>query len=283
MNYRHAFHAGNFADVMKHSVLARIIAHLREKPAPFRVIDTHAGPGLTDLTGPEASRTGEWRDGIARLISSPLGPEARALLGPYLEAVASFNPKGRLVAYPGSPTLVKTWLRHHDRLVACELEPKAAASLARHCKGDPRTKAVAVDGWTALTAYVPPKERRGLVLVDPPFEAFGDFARLAAGLAAAHRKWPTGIYLLWYPIKNLRETRRFATAVMGLGIPKILRAELTVAPASEQNRLFGSGLLVINPPWILQRDLAVMLPAVSLALRRGEAGSSNVDWLAHEK
>jgi 23S rRNA (adenine2030-N6)-methyltransferase len=283
MNYRHAFHAGNFADVMKHAVLARIILYLREKTTPFRIIDTHAGPGLTDLTGPEASRTGEWRDGVGRLLSGSVAPQFRVLLAPYLDVLASFNPDGRLVAYPGSPLFARALLREQDRLVACELEPKAAASLSQHCSGDRRTKAIAIDGWTALTAYVPPKERRGVVLVDPPFESSADFSRLATGLAAAYSKWPTGIYLLWYPIKDIRETRRLAQATTRLGIPKILRAELTVGQASEQNRLFGSGLLVVNPPWRLERDLTVMMPALSLALRRTAVGTANVDWLVHEK
>jgi len=283
MNYRHAFHAGNFADVLKHMVLARVIAHLRQKPAAFRVIDTHAGAGLTALTGPEATRTGEWRDGIGRLLSASLAPDARELLGPYLETVASFNPGGILVAYPGSPLLAQDWLRSQDRLVACELEPAAASSLARCLAGDPRSRAVAIDGWRALTAYVPPKERRGVVLIDPPFETPGEFARLAADVAAAHRKWPTGIYLLWYPIKSPRDTQHFLKKIMRLGVPNILRAELTVAAASEENRLFGSGLLVINPPWTLERELGILLPAVSLALRRTPAGGFNLGWLVHEK
>ncbi len=282
MNYRHAFHAGNFADVMKHAVLARVVAHLREKPAAFRVVDTHAGAGLTELTGPEASRTGEWRDGIARLLAASLPADVRLLLRPYIDAVTSFNPEGRLVAYPGSPLLAKVWLRSQDRLVACELEPLAAAALARRLKGDPRTKAVAIDGWTALTAYVPPKERRGVVLIDPPFEVPGEFARLAAGLAAAYRKWSTGIFLLWYPIKDVGEARRFVTTMRRLAVPRMLRVELTVA-AHEQNRMFGSGLLVINPPWKLESELAVMLPAMSAALRWDAGGRSRVDWLTHEK
>ena len=170
MNYRHAFHAGNFADVVKHAVLVRMLVHLRQKPAAFRVIDTHAGAGLYDLGGAEALRSGEWRDGIGRLLAAPIGEQARALLAPYLDALASFNSAGRLASYPGSPALVRAFLRPQDRLIACELEPNAAAALARHLSGDRRSKAVAIDGWTALNAYVPPMERRGLVLIDPPFE-----------------------------------------------------------------------------------------------------------------
>src|SRR5215470_10952369 len=201
MNYRHAFHAGNFADVIKHAVLARILVHLCAKPAPFRVIDTHAGAGRYDLAGPEASRSPEWRAGIERVLACPPAEPARSLLAPYLDVVASLNAPGRLTIYPGSPAIVRAHLRAQDRLIACELEPNAAAALVRNLGRDRRAKAVAIDGWTALNAYVPPPERRGLVLVDPPFEDEGDFARLVRGLEAAHRKWAGGSYLLWYPIK----------------------------------------------------------------------------------
>jgi len=283
MNYRHAFHAGNFADVLKHAVLARVVTYLRAKPTAFRVIDTHAGAGLTDLTGPEASRTGEWRDGIGRLMAAPLAPDVRALLGPYLEAVGALNPGDRLSVYPGSPLLARAWLRPQDRLVACELEPAAAAALARRLKGDARAKAVAIDGWTTLRAYLPPKERRGVVLIDPPFEQPGEHDRLLGALAAAHQKWPTGIYLLWYPIKDRHETDAFSRKIARLAIPKILRAELVVLPENGENRLSGSGLLVVNPPFKLERDLTLLLPALALALRRDPAGGFRLGWLTHEK
>src|SRR3954468_8592322 len=252
MNYRHAYHAGSFADVVKHAVLARIIAYLKEKPAAFRIIDTHAGAGLYDLAGPEASRTGEWREGVGRLLGAKLDPAARDLLGPYLDAIAAFN-AGPLKVYPGSPVLLQQWLRPQDRLVACEKEPNAARALMARLRADRRAKAVAIDGYTALNAYVPPKERRGLVLVDPPFEQPDEFERLARALAAAHRKWPTGIYALWYPIKNLRETAAFARSIAASGIARVLRAELTLARAANA-RLGGSGLIVVNPPWRLEEE-----------------------------
>ena len=161
MNYRHAYHAGNFADVVKHAVLCRIVTHLRLKPGAFRVIDTHAGAGVYDLAGAEAGKTGEWRDGIGRLIGAnaqALPGEARALLAPYLEAVAASNPSDRLTTYPGSPALVRSMLRPQDRLIACELEPAAATALAATLRGDPRAKVLKIDGWTALSAYLPPKD-----------------------------------------------------------------------------------------------------------------------------
>src|ERR1044072_2221311 len=196
MNYRHAFHAGNFADVVKHAVLARIVTYLKEKPAAFRVIDTHAGAGTYDLTGAEASRTGEWRGGIGKLIATDPPQPARALLAPYLDAVAPFNPVAAqaesLKVYPGSPALVRHWLRAQDRMIACEAEPAAARALADRMRGDNRVKTVTIDGYTALNPYVPPKERRGLVLIDPPFEQPDEFNALARGLSAAYRKWPTG-------------------------------------------------------------------------------------------
>jgi 23S rRNA (adenine2030-N6)-methyltransferase len=281
MNYRHAFHAGNFADVVKHAVLARIVAYLKEKPAAFRVIDTHAGAGLYDLSGPEASRTGEWRDGIGKLAAIDLAPAVRDLLVPYLEAVASFNDGAALRVYPGSPALVRSWLRAQDRMVVCEREPNAARALAGQMQGDRRIKTVAIDGYTALNAYVPPPERRGLVLIDPPFEAADEFERLGQALSAAHRKWPTGAYLLWYPVKDAHETAAFARRLAGLAIPRILRVELSL-PSRGDDRLRGCGLIVVNPPWTLQDELALLLPALARTLG-GRAADGRIDWLAGEK
>jgi 23S rRNA (adenine2030-N6)-methyltransferase len=282
MNYRHAFHAGNFADVLKHIVLSRVMAHLRAKPAAFRVIDTHAGPGLYDLTGEEANRTGEFHEGTERLIQAPLDAKARQLLSPYLYAVAAHNPTGRLAAYPGSPVLLRSWLRVQDRLIACEVEPKGAAALRQTLRGDPRTKAVTLDGWTALLAYVPPRERRGLVMVDPPYEQPNEFTRAFEGLQAAHRKWPTGIYLLWYPIKERREPDALARRLSRSGIAKIARVELDLAPAQEDSGLRGSGLIVVNPPWTLEQELAVLLPVLASVLASNNKSKWRFDWLARE-
>src|SRR5262249_18903917 len=257
MNYRHAFHAGNFAEVVKHAILARVVAHLRQKPAAFRLLDTHAGAGLTELAGPEASRTGEWRDGIGRLRAASLDARVRALLAPYLDAVEDTNPGGQPAAYPGSPVLARSWLRPQDRLVACELEPGAAGALKPRARGAPRTKVATMRGGTALTPHRPPKERRGAVLIAPPFEDPGEFTRLADGLAHAHRKWSTGIYLAWYPIKDRRECDAFCRKLARTGMPKMLRIELMVAPGRAAARLAGTGLIAINPPWPLEAELAV--------------------------
>jgi 23S rRNA (adenine2030-N6)-methyltransferase len=283
MNYRHAFHAGNFADVVKHVVLVRILVHLRAKPAAFRVVDTHAGAGLYDLAGPEAQRSLEWRDGIGRLVNAKLAEGARALLAPYLDAVAARNRGGGLSVYPGSPALVQAFLRPQDRLVACELEPNAAAALTHELRGDARAKAIAIDGWTALKAYVPPKERRGLVLIDPPFEDAADFPRLAQALEAAYRKWPGGTYLLWYPIKERTAPDTLARRLRKSAMAKILRAELSVAAPHDGSRLGACALVVVNPPWTLAGELAVLLPELAAVLPTEGAGTHCVDWLAGEK
>jgi 23S rRNA (adenine2030-N6)-methyltransferase len=312
MNYRHAFHAGNFADVIKHAVLTRILVHLLAKPAAFRVIDTHAGSGVYDLAGEEASRSGEWRAGIGRLLAAPIAPAVQALLKPYLDVVVSLNSapavalvptqaatksddssenerrasvssgsESALTIYPGSPALARAFLRPQDRLVACELEPNAYALLAHHLARDRRIKTVAIDGWMALNAYVPPLERRGIVVVDPPFEEAQDFTRLAHGLEAAHRKWASGIYLLWYPIKGRQEPDALARRLKRSSIARILRAELAVAATPAQGPLGGCGLIIINPPWTLENELAALLPELVKAL--GSRNSNyRLDWIAGE-
>jgi 23S rRNA (adenine2030-N6)-methyltransferase len=271
-------------------VLTRLLVHLCGKPAPYRAIDTHAGAGLYDLAGPEAGRSGEWRNGIGRLIGAGIpgagilgaGIEGslRPLLAPYLDAVAACNPPGRLTTYPGSPALVRAFLRAQDRLVACELEPNAAASLKRNFGQDRRIKVIAIDGWTALNAYVPPKERRGLALIDPPFEDSGDFLRLAQGLEVAHRKWANGTYLLWYPIKAREQPDALARRLRRSGIGKILRAEGSIAPLVDPARLSGCGLIVVNPPWTLEQELQIMLPELVRMLSGADRGGSRIDWIS---
>ncbi len=281
MNYRHAFHAGNFADVHKHSVLTRILVHLCLKPAAFRVIDTHAGAGRYDLSGPEPSRSGEWRYGIERVWEARrLGPP-QALLTRYLDEVAALNPDGKLRIYPGSPLIAENLLRPQDRLIACELEPRSAALLAGALRRDRRAKVLAIDGWTALGAYVPPKERRGLVIVDPPFEEAADFMRLSNALAVGYRKWPTGIYLLWYPIKERAAPDAFARRLQKLGVPNVLRSELTLGPPRAAAGLVGSGLIVVNPPFTLEGDLRTFMPALAGML--SPRAACRTDWLARER
>jgi len=278
MNYRHAFQAGNFADVMKHLIVTRILLYLRGKETPFRVIDTHAGAGLYDLQDERAQRTGEWRDGIGRFWHAALAAPVAALAQPYRDAVAALNEGGTPRLYPGSPLLARSLLRPQDRLVACELEPQAAAALRRALGRDPRARAVTIDGWTALNAYIPPKERRGLVLIDPPFEAADEFASLAERLMSAYRKWPTGLYAVWYPIKDEREVAAFARRLASGGMANVLRAELRLSEVPAAGRLAGSGMVIVNPPWTLQDELSTLMPPLAKILS-GSAAGAKVDAL----
>src|SRR6201996_263940 len=250
MNYRHAFHAGNFADVIKHIVLVRILTWLQEKPAAFRVIDSHAGAGLYDLTGDEAQRTGEFLTGIARVMQARFSDTVLPLITPYLDIVRAFNPPAQLKAYPGSPLIARAMLRPQDRLTACEVEPKARKRLIEALRRDSQARVVDLDGWTALPAYVPPKERRGLVLIDPPYEQKDEFERLAEGFAQAFSKWPTGSYLLWYPAKSRRATETLAQNVAQAAASvkpagKCLRLEFSVAPQTSDAALTTTGLLIV--------------------------------------
>ncbi len=277
MNYRHAFHAGGFADVIKHIVLVRMLSYLQEKQAAFRVIDTHAGAGVYDLTGDEAQRSGEWLTGIARVMQARFSETALPLVAPYLDIVRTFNPPRELKAYPGSPLIARALLRPQDRLTACEVEPKARKRLIEALRRDTQARVVDLDGWMALPAFVPPKERRGLVLIDPPYEQKDEFERLATGFAEAFAKWPTGSYLLWYPVKSRRATdtlARHVTDAIGAGptAGKCLRLEFSVAPQAAGTALISAGLLIVNPPWTLAGELKVLLPELEKPLGQGGAG-----------
>jgi len=293
MNYDHAFHAGNFADVHKHVVLTRILAYLRQKPQAFRVIDTHAGCGRYDLFGAQAERAQEWRGGIGRIFTelrrntyaetapahdAAQNDSAAVLLAPYLDAVAALNPDGALHTYPGSPLIALALMRRQDRLIACERELRVATLLRAALKGEPRAKVLGLDGWMALNANVPPKERRGVVLIDPPYEESADFSRLSASLAQAYGKWPTGIYLLWYPIKERDAPDALARRLRKLALPKILRCEITIGAPRADAGLIGSGLIVVNPPYILQNELRIILPVLGRFLLGDVA--HRIDWLA---
>ncbi|PAY07061.1 MULTISPECIES: 23S rRNA (adenine(2030)-N(6))-methyltransferase RlmJ [Bradyrhizobium] len=276
MNYRHAFHAGSFADVIKHIVLVRMLTYLQEKQAPFRVIDTHAGAGLYDLTSGEAQRGGEWLTGIARLMQARLSDKALPLIGPYLDIVRAFNPRGELKTYPGSPLIARALLRPQDRLTACEIEPGARKQLIDALRRDAQARVVDLDGWMALPAFVPPNERRGLVLIDPPFEAKDEFERLAGAFTTAFAKWPTGAYLLWYPVKSRRATDELARSVAVAAATsrpagKCLRLEFSVAPQEAEAGLVSTGLLIVNPPWTLANELKIILPELEKPLGQGGA------------
>ena len=283
MNYSHAFHAGNFADVMKHIILARLVEYLKKKDAAFRVIDTHAGIGKYDLTGEIARRSPEWADGVGRLLKGGLPQKAQALAEPYLRVIAEMNPGGGVETYPGSPLLVRKLFRPQDRLSALELHPEYAKRLGALFEGDVQVRVIHLDGWLSLNAHVPPKEKRGLVLVDPPFEEKGEFDRMVDGLMKAHKKFAGGIYALWYPLKDTRAVHDFVSALHATGIPKMLRAEVSVRPASNPPRLHGSGMILVNPPFTLEGELRVLLPALAQLLGDPGQGRHKLEWIRGEE
>jgi 23S rRNA (adenine2030-N6)-methyltransferase len=281
MNYRHGFHAGNFADVLKHLVLCELVRLLTSKDKKLFLLDTHAGAGGYDLVGPMAARTGEAEAGIARLMAATRAGMPAAIAR-YLAAVAAYDRKfgpagGALRRYPGSPRLIRGIMRATDRFVACELHPQDALSLKREFAGDPSVEVKQADGYHAVKAMLPPPERRALVLIDPPFEATGEFEKLARALRHGLRRFATGCYAIWYPIKDETAVADFIAAQAGL---KAVRLELHV-PA-DGTKLGACGMLVINPPWKFEEAMREALPwlerqlgpAVSASLTSSDAASS---------
>jgi 23S rRNA (adenine2030-N6)-methyltransferase len=256
MNYRHAFHAGNYCDVLKHAALALALERLRAKEKPFMVLDTHAGRGLYDLDSEAAGRSGEHLGGIARIFGDDAAPPA---LAPYLDACRRQNPFGALRWYPGSPAIVRDALRPGDGAKFCELHPDERAALQTTMAGDDRIKVFDRDGYQAVRAFLPPPERRGLVLIDPPFEAPGEFDRLADAAADGVARFAAGVFMIWLPLKDEGGYARFLSAVRAIGPGKTLVAELRIAPP-DAAKLTGSGLFIINPPFGLGSALEKALP-----------------------
>jgi 23S rRNA (adenine2030-N6)-methyltransferase len=274
MNYRHAFHAGNFGDVLKHAVLASIVSYLTRKPQPFRVIDVHAGTGRYDLAGIEAGKTGEWQGGIGGIMgpaAKPLPGPIAAILAPYIEAVQALNEPGSIATYPGSPLVARLLMRSEDRLVVNELHPEDRALLEAEFGRDKAVTILGLDAWVAVKALLPPPERRGLLLIDPPYEQLDELVKAIAAIDDAVKRFATGCIVLWYPIKASGEHRVLYEAMAARKTLKALIAEVTIRPQVEARGLNGSGLLIINPPWTLREELKVLLPflAERLAQRPG--------------
>ena len=271
MNYRHAYHAGNFADVMKHAVLALVIEHLKLKEKPFFLLDTHAGTGETDLSGVAAQKTGEWRNGIARVLAAET---PHAALAPWIAALGD-EP---LAHYPGSPLLAARLMRETDRLAFCELHPDDAAALNRNFARDARVRTHAMDGYAALKSMLPPKERRGIVLIDPPFESRDEFTRLFEALADATARFATGTYILWYPVKDPSVSGAFLERLAEEGPPKTLCLELHIM-AADPARMTGCGLVVVNPPWTLAGTARDMLDWLAETLAQAPGARAREEWL----
>jgi len=282
MNYRHAYHAGNFADVLKHSVLMALLQSLTRKPAPLAYIDTHAGAGRYDLGGVEAQKTREYADGIGRLLERPALP---GVARDYVDRVRAVNPDGSasLAYYPGSPLLASALLRADDRLLLCELQDAECAALRLEFGGDPRVQVLQRDGYAALKALLPPREKRGLILIDPPFEQQdAEFGLIAEALTAAFARFANGVYAVWYPIKLRAPIVPFHRWLKSCGMGKVLVAELLRYPDQSPLRLNGCGMAIINTPWQLDSQLQELLPALLAALCDGASGSQRVEWLVGE-
>jgi 23S rRNA (adenine2030-N6)-methyltransferase len=283
MNYRHAYHAGNFADVFKHVILTRILLYLMRKDTALRMIDTHAGAGMYDLSGRAAEKTAEWRNGIGRVACAALPPAVRDLLDPYLALVAPlFNADPPL--YPGSPALARRLLRRQDRMIFCDAHQDEIAALETRAEftRDRRVKSLAIDGFTALKAFVPPVERRGLVLIDPAFEEKTEFADLLAGLTAATRKWRAGVYMAWFPIKDRGVVEGFLEALKKVlrevGVASALRLELQVGVPRVGGPLAANGLVILNPPYSLAMEARAILPYLAQTMANGRYGA-DIAWL----
>jgi 23S rRNA (adenine2030-N6)-methyltransferase len=261
VNYRHAFHAGNFADCFKHALLLVLLRAMQRKEKPFLALDTHAGSGRYDLTSGPAERTGEWRQGIARLQAA-----RPAALADYLGCIE------RLGLYPGSPAIIQALLRPGDRLIACELHPEDARILKSEFAGSNNISVHARDGYAALRAFLPPEQKRAFILIDPPYEQPDEFAVLAKSLDAAYRKFKTGVYAVWYPIKHQAPVRNFIETLKLTPIRDVITAELLLRQAVDPTRLNGCGLLVINPPYGFEDQAQPILQALQNVL--GEAGSA---------
>ncbi len=276
MNYRHAYHAGNFADVMKHAALTLVIEHLKQKEKPFFLLDTHAGTGLTDLGGEEARKTGEFQDGIARILADP---NPHPALAPYLATLARLGCMGPApMSYPGSPLIARELSRPGDRLAFCELHPDDAGALKILFRRDGQASVHEMNGYTALKSMLPPKERRGLVLIDPPFEARDEFDTVLASLADATARWATGTYLIWYPVKDPSVSGAFLDELERNGPAKTLMAELYIR-AVDAAQLSGCGLVIVNPPWTLKDTLADLYGWLADRLAQGPGARARVEWL----
>ncbi len=267
MNYRHAFHAGNFADVFKHVFLVRLLSYLALKESAFRVIDTHAGEGAYDLASTEAARTGEWRGGVGRLAALREDDPAWPLIAPWLALLGPRDAQGRPALYPGSPLIAQKLMRPQDRALFCEKHEATFAALRKRFARDRRIKTLALDGWSGLNAFLPPPERRGLVLIDPPFEATDELDRLGAAFAQAFRKWPTGVYALWFPVKAARTSEKLTAALRAAGATRLLTLECAVAPMSADG-LTSNGLALVNPPFTLAGEAERILPTLVRLMER---------------
>lgn len=282
MNYRHLFHAGNFADVHKHIALIALLDYLLKKPKPIFFLDTHAGRGDYDLTADEARRGNEWQEGIGRLLRAPVKMPTTQR---YLRLIREYQPLSageEICRYPGSPKIAARLLREVDRRVLVEKHPAEAQALRESLRGARNTSIEEVDAYHSLQAHLPPKENRGLVLIDPPYEAADEFKQLQKALLFAADRWPTGVYCVWYPLKDNEASQALHANLQRAGLRKLLVSELWVRPLDSPTGLNGSGLLILNPPWQLDLSLREICKELLAVLAPEAQGGQRVEWLAGE-
>lgn len=278
MNYRHSYHAGNFADVFKHIVLVQLLRALARKDKAFAYLETHAGAGRYDLQSPEAQKSGESLDGVGRVWQGVAGADIEG----YLSAVRVLNPDATLRYYPGSPRIARSLLRPPDRMRLAEQLPEAYTALKAEFDRDKQVEVVCGDGYALLRAWLPPPERRGLLLLDPAYDDNGEWDRLQAALQLVAERWQQGTCAIWYPLKAVSLLPRFKAAVRAAGLRRLLVAELGVWPADTPFRLNGCGMLIYNPPWQLDTELRAVIGPLAQSLRQGSGGQSTVEWLVPE-
>jgi len=280
MNYRHSYHAGNFADVIKHALQISCLAYLQKKDKPFFVLDTHAGIGMYDLLGEQATKTGEWQQGIGRLLAAADVPSE---LNDYIALIKQLNPGGDLRWYPGSPWLSQHYLRDHDQLALCELHPADAVELQENFAGDRRVQIFAEqNGYGALKALLPPPAKRGMVLIDPPFEQTDEFSQVVAALEQGLRRWRNGSYVVWYPIKDPLVIGEFQQRVKALAPPKAYAVDVQIRAAEDASKLNGCGMLFINPPYGLLAEVEAMMPFLTALLAQDAGASWQGQWVVAE-
>lgn len=279
LSYRHSFHAGNHADVLKHTVQSLIIESLTEKEKAFLYLDTHSGAGRYQLTSAESEKTGEYLEGIARIWAASERPE---ILTSYLDIVEKLNPDGELRYYPGSPLLAKELLRSQDQLIMTELHPSDYPRLVEEFARDRRAEVLKEDGFQQLKSKLPPTSRRGFVLIDPPYELKTDYEAVVSGIVEGYKRFATGIYAIWYPVVSRTQINNMVEALRETGIRKILQIELGVQPDSEERGMTASGMIVINPPWKLEAQIQAIMPWLYQTLVPENQGHTLIEWITPE-
>ena len=276
MNYRHAYHAGNFADVFKHIILARLIDYMKRKDKPFRVFDTHSGRGRYDLESDEAQKTGEAATGVTKVLQAEIPPQVATLIEPWKSLVETLLPS----AYPGSPRIAHGLLRPSDRLSLYELHEEDHAALASEFDGDYQTRVYNSDGWLVSVSPIPPKEGRGIILVDPPYEDGQDFDRMIKLLNNSSQRWAGGVVALWYPVKRRDHTDEWLGSLRELKYRDLLNVELYIREPRSASMLNGCGMVILNPPYVLRDELDTIMPWLSEALRQDKGWGYRIQDLS---